>query len=82
MVMNIIIFFGDVITVKDTSQQRCHICRCERKLLQKLLNELPLLWTACVELAYPRTQSAQGSVCRCFQDLEKLCKAETTVWTF
>ena len=69
------------ITVKDTSQQRCHICRCERKLLQELLNELPLLWMACVELAYSRTQSVQGSVCRCFQDLEKLCKAETTVWT-
>ena len=32
-----------------------------------------------VELAYSRTQSP---VCRCFQDLEKLCIAQTTAWTF
>jgi len=55
-------------------------CRCGRKLLQELPNELPLLWTAIVKLAYSRTQSVQGSVCRCFQDLEKLCKAQTTAW--
>ena len=51
MVMNKIIFFFFffwccVITVKATaaSQQRCHICRYERKLLQELLNELILLF--------------------------------------
>ena len=33
----------------------------------------------CQELAHPRTQLVQGLVCRCFQDLEKLCKARTTV---
>ena len=47
------------------SQQQCHICRCEqKKLLQELPNEQPLLQTACVELAYFRMQSVQGSVCR------------------
>ena len=82
MVMNNILYC--VITVKATaaSHQQCHICRCERKLLQELPNELLLLWTASVELKYSRTQSVQGSVCRCFQDLEKLHKAQTTVWTF
>ena len=29
-----------------------------------------------------RNQAVQGSVCRCFQDLEKLRKAQTTAWTF
>ena len=76
-----------VITVKAAtaaSQQRWQsICRCERKLLQELLNELPLLWMACVELAYSSlTQSVQDSVYRCFQDLEKLRKAQKNAWTF
>ena len=84
MVMNNIIFFGDGNYSKGTSQQRRQsICRCERKLLQELPNELPLLWTACVELAYSSlTQSVQGLVYRGFQDLEKLRKAQKNAWTF
>jgi len=38
--------------------------------VQELSNDLPLLWTACVNTAYSGMQSVQGSVCRCFQDLE------------
>ena len=52
------------------------------KTATRTADELLLLWTACVELAYSRTRSVQGSVCRCFQDLEKLRKAQTTSWTF
>ena len=50
MVMNNI-FFSDVMATEAPLQQ-CHMCRCEvvdSKIIQELLNELLLLWTACVK---------------------------------
>jgi len=90
MVMNKIICFSDVISVMATAapRQRCHICRCEvldSKNQRKLGTRSSECATAaldglCQALAHPRTQLVQGPVCRrCFQDLEKLRKAQTTV---
>ena len=66
----------------------CHLCRCEvtdSKYLRKLGTRTSECATAaldglCQELDCRRMQLVQGPVCRsCFQDLEKLRKAQTTV---
>ena len=66
----------------------CHLCRCEvtdSKYLRKVGTRTSECATAaldglCQELNCRRLQLVQGPVCRsCFQDLEKLRKAQTTV---
>ena len=66
----------------------CHLCRCEvtdSKYLWKLGTRtsectIAALDGLCQELDCRRMQLVQGPVCRsCFQDLEKLRKAQTTM---
>ena len=74
-------------TAAQDPQQRYHICRCEvadSRNQRKLGTRTSKCATAaldglCQEIAHPRTQLVQGSVSRCFQDLEKLCKVQTTM---
>ena len=66
-------------------QLSCHLCRCEvtdSEYLPQRISECAntALDGLCQELDHCRMQLVQGPVCRsCFQDLEKLNKAQTTM---
>jgi len=85
MGMNNIIFFGD----GNYSKGHCNftaIMTIHLQMRTKTATRTSEWATTALDglcVAYSSlTQSVQGSVDRCFQDLEKLRKAQTAVWTF
>jgi len=83
MIMNNIIFFGDGNYGKGHCSLTATMTNPSADANENCYKNFRMNYRCCVEIAYSSlTQSVQGSVYMCFQDLEKLRKAQTTTWTF